>query len=73
MTKSKLLRSCIDNSGLKLYYIAEQLGINRFTLRKKIDGETEFKASEVAILSELLNLTGEQTNEIFFGCKVDFK
>ncbi len=46
MTDTKRLLRIIDNSGLKRVYIAEKLGIDRFSLYKKIRNETEFKASE---------------------------
>lgn len=73
MTDSKLLRKLIMESGLKYYYIAECLGISRFCLSKKIDNKSEFKISEALKLAKILKLTEEQTNEVFFRNKVEFK
>lgn len=67
MTQTELLKKAIDRSGLKRQYIADQLDISRFTLTKKISGENEFWGSEIKKLSEILSLTGEEINEIFFN------
>lgn len=49
-------------------YIAEKLGIDRFSLYKKIRNETEFKASEIKNLCEILSITDDKTiSEIFFS------
>ena len=69
MTNSNMLRAKIDESGYKLRFIAGKLGITYQGFLKKINNETEFKASEIQILKELLNLTEEERNEIFF-CSV---
>lgn len=66
MTNTKLLKKKIDLSGYKMKYIAAQLGITYYGLAKKVNNETEFKASEIQILCDLLNVTGEEKEEIFF-------
>lgn len=66
MTNTKFLRSKIDESGYKLRYIAKQLGITYQGFLKKIKNETEFKASEIQVLCELLHLTEAERNAIFF-------
>ncbi|MCU6786378.1 DUF739 family protein [Aedoeadaptatus acetigenes] len=50
-------------------YIAEQLGVNRKTLYLKLNGETEFKASEIAILRDLLEMSPEEQERYFFTPK----
>lgn len=71
MTDSKLLEQKIKDSGLKLLYIADKLGIVWITLRRKLDGESEFKQSEIAILQDLLQLTDEDTKAIFLAPEVE--
>ncbi len=65
---SKKLLEVIDASGLKYRFIAEQLGISYYTLNKKIKSMTEFKASEISTLCELLNISDlEEMKTIFFS------
>lgn len=66
MTNTKLLREKIDASGLKLQYIADQLGITRFGLHKKLQDGSEFKPSQIVKLCELLRIeTAEEREQIF--------
>ena len=62
MTNTTLLRQKIDESGYKLQFLAEKCGF-----MKKVNNETEFKASEIKVLKELLKLTNEEANKIFFA------
>lgn len=71
MTDSKLLREYIKRAGLKLQFVAEQLGLSRFALQMKIDNESEFKVSEALALAELLGMSEEEMGRIFFNQKVD--
>ena len=72
MTNTVMLRERISESGLKLQYIAEKLGISRYALSMKLDNRREFKTSEVATLCELLGICClEEKEEIFFKSKVD--
>ena len=41
MTNTRLLEQKIKDSGLKLTYIADRLGVVWITLRRKLDGENE--------------------------------
>ena len=61
------LDSAIYESGLKLEAVANKMGINRVSLWNKIQGRTEFKASEITSLAKILNLSAEQRDDIFFG------
>lgn len=67
MTNTKLLEKHIMLSGLKYKYIAEKLGLSYYSLRKKLDNITEFTASEIDILCEVLNLSVEERMRIFFA------
>ena len=67
MTDSSALRNAVKKSGLKYFKIAGEMGISPYALQKKIDNETEFKASEIVKLSTLLSLTESERSEIFFA------
>lgn len=72
VTNTEMLRDVIKKSGLKLEFIAEKLGITRFSLSKKIENVTEFKTSEVQKMCDVLQITDPQDKEaIFFAQKVD--
>lgn len=71
MTNTKFLRNKIDESGYKLRFIAKRLGITYQGFLKKINNETEFKASEIQILFELLHLTEAERDAIFFTQNVE--
>lgn len=66
MTNTELLKQKIDESGYKMQFIAEQIGVSYQALYNKIGNKTEFLASEIMKLSELLKLTDEERNAIFF-------
>jgi len=67
LTNTDLLKRKIDESGYKMQFIAEYIGVSYQALYNKIGNKTEFLASEIMKLSELLKLTDEERNEIFFA------
>ena len=67
MTDSKMLQSTISSSGYKLSFVAKKLGITYQALFNKINNNSEFKATEIFALSELLKLNAEQQKNIFFA------
>lgn len=71
MTDSTLLNEEIVNSGITITAIARKLGITREGLYKKINNETEFKASEILSMQKILNLTNKKRDSIFFTNKVE--
>lgn len=71
MTNTEKLRIAIKCAGLKLGYIADNLGITRESLNMKMRNETEFKASEIVTLKRILNLTDEERNDIFLNEKLN--
>ena len=66
MTNTEKLEQKIKDSGYRIEYVAEKCGLSAQGLLKKRNNETEFKASEILVLKTLLNLSDEETNEIFF-------
>ena len=71
MTDSTLLNEEIVDSGITITAIARKLGITRDGLYKKINNETEFKASEILSMQKILNLTNKKRDSIFFANKVE--
>ena len=69
MTNTQLLVDAIDKSGYKRSYIAKAIGLKSTNgLAKKINNESEFKASEIFALCSLLGIsTDEERNAIFFA------
>lgn len=63
MTDSLKLKAAIIAAGLSRRVVAEELGISLYSLQKKINNVTEFKASEISKLSRLLNI--KNITEIF--------
>ncbi len=66
LTDSNKLRKVIDLSGLKYKFIAKSLGLTYFGLQKKINNDTEFKASEITTLCKILNINSPQEKESIF-------
>lgn len=72
MTNTKVLRDLIESKGVKLKFIAEQLGLSAYGFQLKLNNHREFKASEIAKLCELLDIKSMKLKEeIFFANKVD--
>ena len=67
MTNTKMLNDAIEQSGLRMNYIAKKVGLTYQGLRNKIEGKREFKAGEIAALSDVLRLTSETRDQIFFS------
>lgn len=66
MVNTEKLEKAIQDSGLKMVYIANQLGLSRGGLRNCITKKAEFRASQIQKLADLLNLDREQRDAIFF-------
>lgn len=73
MTNTKKLEMAITRSGLTKKFLASKLGLSTMGLYKKIHNLTEFKASEIEMLTKLLNLTSYERDAIFFNTNVDLK
>lgn len=66
MLNINLLNETIEKSGYKRSYIAEKLNLTTYGLSLKLTGCNEFKASEIYKLSELLKLSLQERDKIFF-------
>ena len=68
MTNSSELEKRIKDSGLRKAWILNQLGIKSYaTLRAKIRNDSEFTASEIDKLCDILNISKSQRGVIFFA------
>ena len=71
ITNVSRLREVIDGSGMSIVAISQKLGITREGFYKKLNGETEFKASEIISLSKILRLSKLDRDRIFLPNKVN--
>lgn len=67
MTNTALLREKIKNSGVKVTFIASQLGITYMAFTNRMNGKVEFRMNEVRKIAELLHLTQDEVQQIFFA------
>ena len=65
MTDTQLLEDKIKSSGLKIGYIVDKLGISRQAWDKKKKNEIPFRAAEVYVLCDLLNISDEDKPKFF--------
>ncbi len=69
MTDKTKLEIAIIKSGLTKHEVAKRLGLSDMGFYKKLNNVTEFKASEIAKLKEILKL--KAIEPIFFATKVE--
>jgi len=70
MTDGEALKKAIKESGLSITFIASKMNCSRNRIYAIIAG-ADCTASEIAILTSLLQLTKEQRDEIFLAQKVN--
>ena len=67
MTDTKALYNAIERSGYLKKYIARQLGISYQGFLNKAKKRSEFTASEIEKLKDLLSLSSSERDAIFFA------
>lgn len=67
LVNTQLLEDRISKSGFKPKYLYEQLGISRYAFYLKKKGDRPFRAAEIYVLSDLLNISAEEKQAIFFA------
>jgi len=68
MTNKKLLEQRIDDLGLKKNFLAKKVGLSDQGFRNCLNNQAEFKASQIAVLCEILQITDIETvKSIFFA------
>lgn len=67
MTNTELLEQKISESGYKKSYLAKAIGLKTTNvLTKKVNNESEFTASEINILCDLLKIESLDEKELIF-------
>ena len=67
MVNLDLLRENKKKSGLRISFICDRLGLSREAFRLKMNGTREFKVSEMKTLCDVLELTPDVRDAIFFA------
>ncbi len=65
MINEKLLKAKILEKGIDKKVIAEKLGISPTSLNYKLNNKTEFKGSEIQLLSQILGISREKDKYFF--------
>lgn len=65
LVDTELLDKKIEESGLKVSYIVDNLGISRQAFDKKRKGVTPFRASEVYVICDLCRIEVPERKKIF--------
>ena len=61
------LRAAISRRRRTYRSLAKSIGISEQALYNKLDGKSEFKASEIGTIAAELGLSPAETNYIFFS------
>lgn len=67
MTDVAKLKQRIADSGYKLYWLAGKCGLTYPGFKAKLDGEQEFKQSEIKALCAILQIDSAEMEELFFA------
>lgn len=65
MTNTTMLKEIIKEKGIKYIVIANLLDMSPYTLRSRINNNTEFTVTEVVELTKILNLDKKTREQIF--------
>lgn len=72
MTNIEALKRRIEESGFSITYVAEKIGILRETFYNRMK-TGDFKLSEICALANVLGLSREERDNIFFGTESELK
>lgn len=67
MLNARELKACIVRKGYTQEAIAKEIGITARTMSSKVRGKSEFGVDEATKIKELLNLTADEMDNIFFA------
>lgn len=71
MTNTNLLRKKITSSGYRIQFVAKKCGLTYQGFMNKVNNLSAFTAPEIKALRELLKLSPEEVEAIFFADDVD--
>ncbi len=64
-------RAAVARANISNRLLSAHLGLSEQAFYNKMSGKTEFKNSEIVKLADILNLTMNDVNLIFFGGSVN--
>ena len=67
MTNTELLEQKIKESGKKVSYLAEKVGLSYAGFRNCVTNKAEFKATHIHILCDELGIDLKEMKRIFFA------
>lgn len=67
MTNTKLLEEKIKESGKKIAYLADKVGLSYAGFRNCVTNKAEFKATHIDILCRELSIDLKEMRTIFFA------
>ena len=67
MTDRNLLYYFVKRAGFKNKDIAEAIGITSAGYSLKISNKSDFRQSEIKTISDLIGLTAEERDRVFFA------
>ena len=67
MTNTKLLEEKIKESGKKISYLAEKVGLSYAGFRNCVTNKAEFKATHIDVLCKELSIDLKEMRTIFFA------
>ena len=70
MVDLEKLKKAIQKKGLSYSDVAKALGVTRSCISHKMSGVIDFKVSQVYLLAELLGLSEQERDEIFYKDEV---
>lgn len=71
MTNVEMLRQILETRNLKRTQLAAAMGVSMPTFYSRISGKSEFTAPEILALSNLLGLSKDERDAIFFAAEVN--
>lgn len=71
MVNTNLFKAALVRNGMNTQDLAERIGMLRQSLSYRINNIVEFRISEVEKISQILGLSLEEKNLIFFANQVD--
>ena len=71
MTDTERLNKKIKDSGIKKNWISEKCGMSYNSFLNKLNNKTDFTAPEISTLKDVLGLSPQEVNDIFFSQMVD--
>ena len=73
MTDTEALEEMMIRSNASVSFISEKIGITNKAFSMKMQNISEFLASEIVCVKQILNLSNLERDRIFFMLKVELK